>query len=71
MKDIEQAREFIDNVLSGLEKSVIEKDGQAIQKNKQEFSTLISEYGNVLGTKSVNTYTQNYTNIINNGGYLK
>ncbi len=71
MKDIEQARDFIEANLSGLEKSVIEKDEPAIQKNKQEFSTLISEYGNVLGTKNVNIYTQNYTNIINNGGYLK
>ncbi len=44
---------------------------QAIQKNKQEFNSLISEYRGIIGTKNVNSYTQNYTEIIKKGESLK
>ena len=71
MKDTEQAIEFIDNALNGLEKSVAEKNDTKIKTNQQEFNSLISEYRKVIGRKSVNTYTQNYAEIMENGGYLK
>lgn len=71
MMDKEQARDFIETALNGLEKSVIEKNEQAIQKSKQEFNSLISEYKRVMGTKDADAYTQNYAEIMKKGGYLK
>ncbi len=69
MKDSEQARDFIETALNGLEKSVSEKNNIAVNNQRQEFNLLISEYRKVIGTKSVNTYMQNYSEIIKNGGY--
>ena len=65
MKNAEQGMEFIDDALNKLEKSVLQKKDTEIFQAKQEFNTLISEYRKVIGTKSVNAYTQNYAKIVN------
>ena len=71
MKDTEQARNFIETTLNGLEKSVTEKDNAGINNSRQRFNTLLTEYKKIIGTKSVNAYTQNYAEIMKKGGYLR
>ena len=61
MKDTEQARDFIETTLNGLEKSVSEKNKMAIQQNTQSFNSLISEYRKIIGRKSINIYLNDYT----------
>ncbi len=67
MKDTEQARDFIETTLNGLEKSVSEKNKMAIQQNTQSFNSLISEYRKIIGRKSINIYLNDYTKIIEKG----
>lgn len=67
MKDTEQARDFIETTLNGLEKSVSEKNKMAIQQNTQYFNSLISEYRKIIGRKSINIYLNDYTKIIEKG----
>ncbi|MEK6817239.1 MAG: hypothetical protein AABX80_00395 [Nanoarchaeota archaeon] len=71
MNDTEQAREFIENALNGLEKSVKEKNNGMISKSRDEFTTLITEYSPIIGTKSVYNYLNNYKEIIKKGDYLR
>jgi len=71
MKDTEQAKNFIEIALNGLEKSVNEDNKMAIQQNTQTFNVLISEYKNMVGRKEVKNYLNNYAEIINGGKYLK
>ena len=67
MKDTEQAKDFIEIALNGLEKSVNEDNKMAIQQNTQTFNVLISEYKNMVGRKEVKNYLNNYAEIINGG----
>ena len=71
MKDTEQAKNFIEIALNGLEKSVNEDNKMAIQQNTQTFNVLISEYKNMVGRKEVKNYLNNYAEIINGRKYLK
>ncbi len=71
MKNTEQAIEFIETALNGLERSVTEKDETKIQQNKIEFNSLIGEYHGVIGRKTTDIYKQNYAEIMKKGGYLK
>ena len=64
MKDTEQAKNFIEIALNGLEKSVNEDNKMAIQQNTQSFKDILSEYRNFIETECVNTYLNNYTEIL-------
>lgn len=71
MKDSEQAKEFIETSLSRLEQSVLQKKDTEIFQAKQEFNSLISEYGKIIGKKSIKNYFNNYSGIMEKGKYLK
>ena len=64
MKDGEQARDFIETALNGLEKSVKENNKRTIQQNTQTFNALISEYKSVIGRNETQKYLNNYAEII-------
>ena len=64
MKDGEQARDFIETALNGLEKSVKENNKMATQQNTQTFNALISEYRRIIGRNETQKYLNNYAEII-------
>ena len=64
MKDGEQARDFIETALNGLEKSVKENNKRTIQQNTQTFNALISEYRRIIGRNETQKYLNNYAEII-------
>ena len=69
MKDTEQAKDFIETALTGLEKSVNENNKIAIQQNTQSFNSLISEYRKIMGRNETQKYLNNYAEIINGRKY--
>ena len=69
MKDTEQARDFIETALTGLEKSVNENNQTVIKQNTQSFNSLISEYRKIIGRNETQKYLNNYTEIINGRKY--
>ena len=64
MTDGEQARDFIETTLNGLEKSVNEKNKIAIQQNTRSFNALISEYKKIIGRNETQKYLNNYAEIL-------
>ena len=69
MKDAEQAKDFIETALNGLEKSVNENNKIIIRQNTQTFNALISEYRKIIGRNETQKYLNNYTEIINGRKY--
>jgi len=69
MKDAEQAKDFIETALNGLEKSVNENNKIIIQQNTQTFNALISEYRKIIGRNETQKYLNNYAEIINGRKY--